>query len=159
MIEAARYTRSDDKIMLVTIIPFTIIVNSLFFGKRFFTDWKLFVLSSILTFLFISAFFILCGWVAVTLRKNLWLIIQWMNWKKCLTPIFIFRISRSFYISANSVEQMHDYFGNRLLLNLKPPVDKEATVSREKVQTLKNGWVNKTLFYRNLEYYRSSFFV
>ena len=48
-----------------------------------------------------------------------------------------FRISRSFYVSVNSINQIHDYFGNRLLLHLKPPVDKESIVSREKVTDFK----------------------
>jgi len=59
-----------------------------------------------------------------------------------LDPDKYFRISRSFYISVNSVEQIHDYFGNRLLLNLKPAIDKEAIVSREKVTDFKN-WLGK----------------
>ena len=53
-----------------------------------------------------------------------------------------FRISRSYYISVNSVDQIHDYFGNRLLLHLKPPSDKEAIVSREKVSDFKD-WLGK----------------
>ena len=32
---------------------------------------------------------------------------------------------------------IHDYFGNRLKLNLKPSIDKEALVSREKVSQFK----------------------
>src|SRR5688572_20493113 len=59
-----------------------------------------------------------------------------------LDPDKYFRISRSFYISVNSVAQIHDYFGNRLLLNLKPETDKEAIVSREKVTDFKN-WLGK----------------
>ena len=53
-----------------------------------------------------------------------------------------FRISRSFYVSIDSVDQIHDYFGNRLLLNLKPAVDKESIVSREKVADFKK-WMGK----------------
>ena len=53
-----------------------------------------------------------------------------------------FRISRSFYVSVNSIDQIHDYFGNRLLLHLKPPVDKESIVSREKVTDFKK-WMGK----------------
>src|SRR6476469_1120064 len=45
-----------------------------------------------------------------------------------LDPENWFRISRSFYISVDSVAQIHDYFGNRLLLHLKPETDKEAIV-------------------------------
>jgi DNA-binding LytR/AlgR family response regulator len=53
-----------------------------------------------------------------------------------------FRISRSFYVSVNSIDQIHDYFGNRLMLGLKPDVDKEAIVSREKVTDFKK-WMGK----------------
>ena len=59
-----------------------------------------------------------------------------------LNPERYFRISRSFYIAVDSVEQIHDYFGNRLLLHLKPEVDKEAIVSREKVSDFKR-WMGK----------------
>src|SRR3990170_3058618 len=52
--------------------------------------------------------------------------------EEMLDPDRYFRISRSFYISVNSVDQIHDYFGNRLLLHLKPASEKEALVSREK---------------------------
>jgi len=59
-----------------------------------------------------------------------------------LDPERYFRISRSFYVSVNSIDQIHDYFGNRLLLNLKPAVDKESIVSREKVTDFKK-WMGK----------------
>lgn len=59
-----------------------------------------------------------------------------------LDPDRYFRISRSFYISVDSVDQIHEYFGNRLLLHLKPAVDKEAVVSREKVGDFKK-WMGK----------------
>jgi two-component system response regulator LytT len=59
-----------------------------------------------------------------------------------LDPDKYFRISRSFYISVESVDQIHDYFGNRLLLHLKPETDKEAIVSREKVGEFKT-WLGK----------------
>lgn len=62
--------------------------------------------------------------------------------EEMLDPDRYFRISRSFYIAVDSVDQIHDYFGNRLLLNLKPPVDKEAVVSREKVADFKK-WMGK----------------
>lgn len=59
-----------------------------------------------------------------------------------LDPDKYFRISRSFYVSIDCIEQIHDYFGNRLLLHLKPAVDKEALVSREKVMDFKK-WMGK----------------
>lgn len=59
-----------------------------------------------------------------------------------LDPAMYFRISRSFFVSINSVEKIDDYFGNRLILGLHPSVDKEATVSREKVTEFKK-WMGK----------------
>ncbi|WP_153801114.1 LytR/AlgR family response regulator transcription factor [Foetidibacter luteolus] len=62
--------------------------------------------------------------------------------EEMLDPDRYFRISRSFFVSVESVEQIHDYFGNRLMLQVKPPVDKEAVVSREKVSDFKK-WMGK----------------
>lgn len=62
--------------------------------------------------------------------------------EEMLNPESFFRISRSFYVSIGCVEQIHDYFGNRLMLNLKPAVEKEALVSREKVTDFKK-WLGK----------------
>ena len=59
-----------------------------------------------------------------------------------LDPAKYFRISRSFYVSIESIDQIHEYFGNRLMLHLKPEVDKEAIVSREKVSDFKK-WMGK----------------
>lgn len=59
-----------------------------------------------------------------------------------LDPEQYFRISRSFFISVNSVAQIHDHFGNRLLLELSPIIDKEVIVSREKVTEFKT-WLGK----------------
>ena len=73
---------------------------------------------------------------------NSWLTIPWMNWKKCLIQQDISASVVHFYVSINSIDQIHDYFGNRLLLNLKPAVDKESIVSREKVTEFKQ-WMGK----------------
>jgi two-component system, LytTR family, response regulator LytT len=59
-----------------------------------------------------------------------------------LDPENFYRISRSFYVSISSVDKIDDYFGNRLILGLKPPVDKDALVSREKVTEFKK-WLGK----------------
>jgi len=62
--------------------------------------------------------------------------------EEMLDPEKYFRISRSFYVSVSSIEKIDDYFGNRLILQLKPAVDKEALVSREKVTEFKR-WMGK----------------
>jgi two-component system, LytTR family, response regulator LytT len=59
-----------------------------------------------------------------------------------LDPQQFFRISRSFYVSVSSIDRIDEYFGNRLILQLKPVVDKEALVSREKVTDFKK-WMGK----------------
>jgi DNA-binding LytR/AlgR family response regulator len=59
-----------------------------------------------------------------------------------IDPVCFFRISRSFYVSVNSIEKIDDYFGNRLILGLKPVNNKEALVSREKVTEFKT-WMGK----------------
>lgn len=62
--------------------------------------------------------------------------------EEMLDPDKYFRTSRSFYVSVNCIDQIHDYFGNRLLLQLSPVVDKEVLVSREKVMDFKK-WMGK----------------
>ena len=59
-----------------------------------------------------------------------------------IDPGYFFRISRSFYVSVKSIEKIDDYFGNRLILGLKPANSKEALVSREKVTEFKT-WMGK----------------
>jgi two-component system, LytTR family, response regulator LytT len=59
-----------------------------------------------------------------------------------LDPEQFFRISRSFFVSIPAVDKIDEYFGNRLLLGLKPASDKEALVSREKVSEFKR-WMGK----------------
>ena len=62
--------------------------------------------------------------------------------EEMIDPQQYFRISRSFYVSAKCIEKIDDYFGNRLILSLKPALDKEALVSREKVSDFKK-WMGK----------------
>lgn len=62
--------------------------------------------------------------------------------EQMLDPDQFFRINRSFLVSVKSIDQIHDYFGNRLKLALKPAIDKEALVSREKVTDFKT-WMGK----------------
>src|SRR4051812_29112870 len=62
--------------------------------------------------------------------------------EEMLNPEKYFRISRSFYVSIDSVDKIDEYFGNRLILGLRPVLDKEALVSREKVSEFKK-WLGK----------------
>ena len=62
--------------------------------------------------------------------------------EEMLDPQRYFRINRSFFVSFESIDKIDDYFGNRLILGLKPVVDKQALVSREKVTAFKK-WMGK----------------
>ena len=62
--------------------------------------------------------------------------------EEMIDPKLFFRISRAFYVSVDSIEKIEEYFGNRLILSLRPAVDKEALVSREKVTDFKK-WMGK----------------
>ncbi|MDJ1472456.1 LytTR family DNA-binding domain-containing protein [Cytophagaceae bacterium DM2B3-1] len=59
-----------------------------------------------------------------------------------LDPAHFFRINRAMLVTHKSVDQIQPYFGNRLSLVLKPILDKEILVSREKVQDFKK-WMGK----------------
>lgn len=62
--------------------------------------------------------------------------------EEMLDPDRFFRISRSFFVAIDAIEKIEDYFGNRLILSLKPNTEKEALVSREKVGEFKK-WMGK----------------
>jgi len=59
-----------------------------------------------------------------------------------LDPKLFFRINRSFIVSHTTIDQIQNYFGNRLALTLKPVCDREVLVSREKVSEFKD-WMGK----------------
>lgn len=65
-----QYSGKDYVIMVWTITPFTIILNSIIFGKRYFTDWRVFTLASLVAFLFLCVSFVLYGGVAVAFRNR-----------------------------------------------------------------------------------------
>lgn len=62
--------------------------------------------------------------------------------EEMLPEEWYFRINRSFLVSVRSVDKIDEYFGNRLILVLKPTVEKQALVSREKVGEFKK-WMGK----------------
>lgn len=62
--------------------------------------------------------------------------------EEMVDPNRFFRAGRALIVSISSVVQMEPYFGNRLALRLTPSFDKEALVSREKVNDFK-VWMGK----------------
>ncbi|HYE54295.1 MAG TPA: LytTR family DNA-binding domain-containing protein [Chitinophagaceae bacterium] len=59
-----------------------------------------------------------------------------------LQPDDFFRINRSFYISVSSVAKIDEYFGQRLILALRPSSDKDVIVSRDRATDFKI-WMGK----------------
>ncbi|GAA4467124.1 LytTR family DNA-binding domain-containing protein [Nibrella saemangeumensis] len=59
-----------------------------------------------------------------------------------LDPEQFFRPNRGLIVTHDAVDQIQPYFGNRLALTLRPPYEKEALVSREKVSDFKT-WMGK----------------
>jgi two-component system response regulator LytT len=57
-------------------------------------------------------------------------------------PKKFFRINRQFLIAVHCIENIHNYFNGRLLLQLKPSSDKEVIISRERVNDFKE-WMGK----------------
>jgi two-component system response regulator LytT len=62
--------------------------------------------------------------------------------EKQLNPDNFYRINRKFIINLKSIALIHTYFNNRLKLQLKPDIQTEVLVSREKVSNFKK-WLNK----------------
>jgi two-component system response regulator LytT len=59
-----------------------------------------------------------------------------------LNPRQFFRINRGLIVTHQSVQMIQPYFGNRLTLMLMPVFEREALVSREKVNDFK-AWMGK----------------
>ena len=62
--------------------------------------------------------------------------------QECIDPRKFFRINRQFFIAIHSITNIHNYFNGRLKLELKPAIDKEVIISRERVNDFKE-WMGK----------------
>ena len=59
-----------------------------------------------------------------------------------IDPRTFFRINRQFFIAIHSVVTIHSYFNGRLKLDLKPAIEREVVISRERVNDFKE-WMGK----------------
>lgn len=64
------YSSKDYQVLAYLILPFTLIMNTVIFGVRYFGEWKLFLTVTIITGVAFSVFFTLCGYIAVSLKKR-----------------------------------------------------------------------------------------
>ncbi|HEY6503654.1 MAG TPA: histidine kinase [Chitinophagaceae bacterium] len=70
MLNLPRYTTRDLSIMLWTMIPFSILLNIIIFGRDYFSTARVFFIATPVTILFMLACFILYGQIAVTFRQR-----------------------------------------------------------------------------------------
>lgn len=59
-----------------------------------------------------------------------------------LNPAHFYRATRQFIIGHKAVDKMHFYFGNKLKVELRPPIDEEVIVSREKATAFRR-WLGE----------------
>ena len=92
----------------------------------------------------VSYFFSEDGYVHLVTRDNQIHIVEFTldNLSEVLHPEKFFRISRKFYIHAESINRVHNHFNSRLKLELAPPSRMDAIVSREKVTSFKS-WLDQ----------------
>ncbi|MBL0269123.1 MAG: hypothetical protein IPP99_10795 [Chitinophagaceae bacterium] len=69
-VKLPRYTTRDYGVLAILIIPVTLIINSVIFGGSYFTDWRKFLFASAVTAAVFCVDFIICGWVAVMMKKD-----------------------------------------------------------------------------------------
>lgn len=62
--------------------------------------------------------------------------------EQMLDPQQFYRANRGFIIHVKAVGQIHNYFNGKLKLDLKPVIDKEVLISREKATEFKE-WMGK----------------
>lgn len=62
--------------------------------------------------------------------------------EQMLDPQQYYRANRAFLIHIKAVGQIHNYFNGKLKLDLKPAIDKEVLISREKAMEFKE-WMGK----------------
>lgn len=69
-IKLPRYTTRDYGVLAILIFPVTLIINSVIFGGSYFTEWKKFLFATPVTALVFCVDFVICGWVAVMMKKR-----------------------------------------------------------------------------------------
>lgn len=70
MLKLPKYTSKDLSIMLWTMIPFSILLNSIIYGGKYFSLGQVFWIGTPVTFLVMAGSFMLYGNIAVTFRQR-----------------------------------------------------------------------------------------
>jgi hypothetical protein len=65
-----KYTTKDYMVLVWVILPFSIVLNTLIFGRLYFSEWYIFALATLISGIAFSIDFIICGFVAVALKSR-----------------------------------------------------------------------------------------
>jgi len=65
-----QYSGKDNLVMMLILPAFTVVINSTILGQQYFHSWGVFLLGTLITVIGGGLEFILCGFVAVTLKKR-----------------------------------------------------------------------------------------
>jgi two-component system, LytTR family, sensor kinase len=63
-----QYSGSDYLVLGIILLPLTVALNSIIFGSRYFTDWQIFLPTTLVTALLFSVNFVLCGTIATWMK-------------------------------------------------------------------------------------------
>ena len=69
-IQLPQYSSKDYYVMLWVMLPLTILLNSILFGKLYYSNWEVFLLSTLISGTGACIDFILCSYVAVALKNR-----------------------------------------------------------------------------------------
>ncbi|MEO6668753.1 MAG: histidine kinase [Ferruginibacter sp.] len=69
-IRLPQYSSKDNYVMLCVMLPITILLNSILFGRLYFSNPAVFILATVITGIGASLDFILCGFIAVGLKNR-----------------------------------------------------------------------------------------
>jgi len=69
-IKLPQYSSKDYYVMLWIMLPLTILLNSILFGKLYYSNWQVFLLATLISGAGFCIDFILCGYIAVALKQR-----------------------------------------------------------------------------------------
>ena len=91
-----QYSGRDYLVFSIIALPFTIILNTVIFGSRAFSGLSIFLLSTLMTGLVLSLDFLVCGNIAVFLKKRF--PAEDQSWRKMGLMIFFFLILTGLFL-------------------------------------------------------------
>src|SRR5690349_1730862 len=65
-----KYTTKDYMVLLWVILPISIVLNTLIFGRLYFSSWYIFAIATLISAIAFTIDFVICGFVAVTLKSR-----------------------------------------------------------------------------------------